>query len=121
MTSSTEYYPSNHQIAETIFEQMGGKNKLSAMVAADNFVYNPDPEFPSATFKFKGSSKANLCTIVYVRGRDTYDFKLLKRIMPTQRNGFNYDCKDVYELTDVYADMLKPIFEKQTGLYLSFN
>ena len=119
MTSSTEYYPSNHQIAETIFEQMGGKNKLSAMVAADNFVYNPDPEFPSATFKFKGSSKANCCIITYVRGRDTYDFCLRKMIMPTKRNGFKFESKTHYELTDVYADMLKPIFEKHTGLYLS--
>ena len=100
------------QIANTIIMQMGGQGKLRAMVGANNFGFEQTDEGVAMSFHFKGSRKHNICKVI-LNGDDTYTFKLYKL------NRRTYTLKDTYQLTGVYWDMLKPVFEQQTGLYLS--
>ncbi|MDB4431376.1 hypothetical protein N9137_03230 [Pseudomonadales bacterium] len=96
-------------IATTIIQQMGGLGKLQAMIAArfaekDNGVY----------FVFRGSRKVNYCEIT-IDGTDLYTMTISKR---GTRKGVFYD-KVVYNQSGLFSDILKPEFERVTGLYLS--
>lgn len=95
-------------VANTIIRQMGGMGKLRAMVSASNFVGDDN----SVQFKFKGSRKFNICKVT-LNALDLYTFELY------HFNSRTYELKKKYELENVYWDMLKPVFEKETGLYLS--
>jgi hypothetical protein len=95
-------------VANTILEQMGGARRLALMIGAKNFVGGKN----DLMFAFSGSTKANKCRITLDRGSDTYKFELLKV------NYRTFDHKVVYELEGVYWDMLKKLFEEETGLYL---
>ena len=91
------------EIANTIIQQMGGR-KLCAMVGAKNFTYGTIDyngfEQPYMLFQF--------CRIIYNQGSDTYIFQLL-----------NNKAVVKFDLADVYAEDLIPLFEEKTGLYLS--
>ncbi len=100
------------QISHTIIEQMGGFGRLQAMVSAKHFMTTDDPV--GVRFQFSGSKKANICNITYEPGQDTYKFELLRYTRVKYAH-----CPVIYELEGVYADMLKPIFEQETGLYLT--
>lgn len=98
------------QIADTIFQQMGG-SKLIAMVGAKNFSYG-EIEYdgfkqPYVMFQFAMSRKYKYCRVIYEEGKDTYVFQLL-----------NNKGEVKIDLTDVYCDELIPLFEEKTGLYL---
>ena len=95
-------------VATTIINQMGGFGKLRAMVGANGFVGDSN----SVQFSFKGSRKFNKCRII-LNANDTYTFELWKY------NKRTLDMKKVYEIDNLYWDMLKPVFESETGLYLS--
>ena len=98
----------NLNVATTIINQMGGAGRLSAMVGASNFVGDTD----SVMFSFKGCRKANKCRVTLLSS-DTYKFELYKYSRKT------FDCPVVYEADGIYWDMLKPVFERWTGLRLS--
>ena len=104
------------QTAETIFQQLGGKRKLTFMVGAKDFTYGNDPALEQvvAAFKFKMCSKANTIQVTYHRCPDVYTVKFFK----VKRNGVW--GLPVSEHTDIYCDQLIELFEKQTGLYLHF-
>lgn len=95
------------QVAKTIISQMGGSGKLSAMV---NAKFTVSPNIMGVCFKFSGSTKVNYCQIV-LNGLDLYDMTLSKY----NKNG----TKTVFTENDMYSEMLKKTFEKETGLYLS--
>ena len=63
-------------------------------------------------FKFtaKAKNKANYCRIK-LNGSDLYDVEFIRI------RGVNF--KTVSTHNDLYADMLKSVFETETGLYLS--
>jgi hypothetical protein len=92
------------QIADTILLQLGGYGKLKAMIGADNFAHDKDG---SLSFRFKGSRKFKNCKIK-LNGNDLYDIEFY-----SQRG------EVVESREDIYAEDLKRIFEKTTGLYLS--
>lgn len=94
--------------ANETMNQMGGCNRLKAMVGANSFVYSSDDHFIS--FKFKMCQKMNYIKIT-LNDLDTYDLEFGKIW------GTSY--KVVKEFDDVYCDQLKSIFESETGLYLS--
>ena len=104
------------QTAETIFQQMGGKRKLTFMVGAKDFTYGNDPalEQVKATFKFKLCSTANTVEVTYHRCPDVYTVKFFK----VKRNGVW--GLPVSEHTHIYCDQLIELFEKETGLFLHF-
>ena len=99
----------NKVVATTIIKQMGGSGRLKAMVGANNFAVCHDDE-GGVLFKFKVSRKANLVKVV-LQANDTYN-------MIFYRMGKKE--KVVREVQEVYCDMLKPLFEETTGLYLTF-
>jgi hypothetical protein len=106
MMLSTDMDP--QAVASTILRQMGGIQRIAMMTGAVQFVTMND----GVQFKFKGSRKAN-CVRVTLDPSDTYTvefYRITKR---------GLDVKTVKTLTGCYCDMLKPLFEETTGLYLS--
>jgi hypothetical protein len=99
------------QVADTIAKQMGGYGRLKAMLGARDFLYDKNP--PSFQFKFpnKAKGKPNFVKIIYDVGQDLYDIEF-GRI-----RGTSY--KKIKTYSSIYANQLKKLFEKTTGLYLS--
>lgn len=97
------------QIAKTIVAQMGGLGRLKAMVGARGFVYLES----GVQFSFSGKRGMNKCRVIYNPGPDLYTFELW------YVNARKATCDLKFKLDDVYCDMLTPLFEEQTGLYLS--
>lgn len=100
--------------ASTLLRQMGGMGKLTAMIGASGFGRGTTDGHPSLTFKFKGSKKANVVTII-LDPSDTYTLRFVK--MGSAATA--YKVTPAGEFSGVYADALKPTFERFTGLYLS--
>jgi hypothetical protein len=101
----------NQQIAQTILEQMGGKGKIVAMTGARDFLILDR----GIQFSFpKAIAGINRVKII-LTDADLYDIEFgsvrRKDGIPT------YTRRNLCE--GVYADRLKKIFEKETGLFLS--
>lgn len=97
---------SNLQVAETIIKQMGGAGRLQLMIGASLFAGDEK----SVQFSFKGCRKANKCRVT-LQPDDLYTLELFKF------DGL--DAPRVYHTDGLFWDMLKPVFEQETGLYLS--
>lgn len=93
-------------IHETILIQLGG-NKFLAMTGG--LCYS---DGNTLIVKFKGSMVANIMYIT-LKENDLYTVEICKF------RGMN--VKTVKQLDDVYAEMLKPIFEQTTGLKTSLT
>ena len=98
---------SDGTVASTIAAQMGGYGRLTMMTGANNFTYDDN----SLRFKFKGSRKTNFIKVT-LNGKDLYDVEFGKI------RGLDYKVVETFD--DAYADMLIPVFEDLTGLYLHF-
>jgi len=96
------------QYATVVIEQLGELGKLRAMISAHSFMTNGDNELQ---FSFKGSRKAKKA-IITLDASDTYTMRLGKL-------NRKLDWVEAYNESGLYWDMLKPEFEKATGLYLS--
>jgi hypothetical protein len=96
-------------IAKTIIEQMGGAGKIRAMVGVKTFVVSED----GVSIEFNGSRKMN-CVKITLDPSDTYTMTLYK-LMPKKM-----ELKKISEIDGLFWDQLKPVFENETGLYLSF-
>ena len=94
-------------IANTILQQMGGMRRIIMFTGEKNFVALPN----GVSFRI-GNRSINYVKIT-LNGKDLYDmeFALLRGGKMTNKKEFN----------DIYNDQLKPIFEKATGMYLSFE
>jgi hypothetical protein len=93
-------------VASTILQQMGGWNKIRAMTGAHTLLDHGK----GVSFKFKAGRKANYVKIT-LDPDDTYTMEIGKT------RGMNY--RKIYKESGLYWDMLKPEFERTTGLYLS--
>ena len=100
-----------HANALTILAQMGGAGRLKAMLGAKNFVRHEDGD-GALSFQFpnKARSKPNYCKIT-LDPSDTYTVAF-------GRVG-SLDYRELATYSDIYADGLKSLFERTTGLYLS--
>lgn len=94
------------QVAQTIATQLGGTSRLKMMVGAHNFA----TDGKNLVFKIK-NPKINYIKIT-LNGKDLYDLEFSKV-------GISY--KVVKEYKDIYNDQLVELFEKTTGMYLSFE
>ena len=102
--------------AETTLNQLGGTNKLAAMVGASNFTFNDvhgNGESVETSFSFKASKVANMCRVRYDVATDYYTVDLLK----FSRKTFEYT--NVFSTWGVEGGQLIELFESKTGLYLS--
>jgi len=95
------------EIAKTILMQMGGTGRLNTMVGANNYISHGD----GVSFRFKGSKHSNYLKVT-LNVLDTYDMEFGKVW------GTKYTVKKEYD--GVFFDQLKELFEKTTGLYLTF-
>jgi len=99
----------NLDLANIIIQQIGRSTRnLSMAIGAHTFTAGEQ----SLTFKFKARAKngAN-CARITLLPSDTYKVELLSL------RGASIKTK--YEFEGAYAEDLKPIFERETGLYLS--
>jgi len=95
------------QVANTIFQQFGGGRAMAmiggkAMASGSNKL--------SIKWPNKTRSKGNVVEITYLPGKDLYDMEFFNSTMRAH--------KSVKKFKGIYADMLVPTFEKQTGWYL---
>ena len=91
-------------IASQILQQLGG-NKFIAMTGATCY-----SDGNTLVAKFKGSKIANIMYVT-LNSMDTYDVKFCKFR--------GLDVKTIKEISGVYSDMLKPLFESTTFLRTS--
>ncbi len=95
----------SREIAQAILQQLGGGNRLIMMVGAYNFVIIPN----GVAFRIK-NAKANVIKIT-LNALDLYNLEV------GRVRGTTY--KVVAKHDNIYNDMLKPLIEKSTGMYLS--
>jgi hypothetical protein len=93
------------EIAKTILQQLGGQGRLIMFTGANNFVALKN----GVTFKIK-NRKVNFIKIT-LNSLDLYDVYFYKLAAG--------NLKLISEHNDIYFDELIPLFEKQTGMYLS--
>lgn len=103
----------NQQIAQTILAQMGGQNRIVAMTGAKDFVAierGVQFSFPRA---IAGINKV----IIRLTPADLYDieFGCVRKSRTT--HALEYTRRALHD--GIYAENLKRIFEKATGLFLS--
>jgi hypothetical protein len=91
-------------IASQILQQLGG-NKFIVMTGATCY-----SDGNTLVAKFKGSKIANIMYVT-LNAMDTYDVKFCKFR--------GLDVKTIKEVSGVYSDMLKPLFESTTFLRTS--
>ena len=97
--------------ARTVIAQLGGMGRLSTMVGAYNWLRGYDEHgWPALSFQFKGSKSLNFARIT-VTPLDVYEVRFGK--------WYGVKMINVKDFTDVYAEQLRPLFERTTGLYLS--
>lgn len=90
-----------------VLDQLGN-NKFAVMTGAYDFVGSVKNK--TLTFKFKGARKVNMCHIM-LNEKDLYDVIFYKFIKSTG------ELKEVYDISDVYAEDLRGTFEQYTGLF----
>ena len=93
------------QVAFTIWQQLGG-SKFDTMTGA----YCKRTDTNMFCTKFKGCPKCNFVKIA-LNGSDLYDVTFYKVR--------GCDIKIISEHKDIFNDMLIPLFEQETKLYLS--
>lgn len=97
----------DQQVAKTILQQMGGTNRLRAMLGTKQFVSLDN----GVQFKFPSPHGGPNFVKIILDPSDTY-IMTFGRVRGTQ-------FKKTKEHSGVYADQLRKLFEKETGLYLS--
>jgi hypothetical protein len=113
ITGKRKMTTENQRIAQTILEQMGGKNRIVAMTGARDFVAIDR----GVQFSFPKSIAGINKVIIRLTPADLYDIEF--GCVRKMRGGFalEYTRRALHD--GIYADNLKRIFEKATGLFLS--
>lgn len=104
----------DYEMAQIALNQLtnsnNGVNRLAVMIGASNFLLDERNYTVSFKFAAKAKNKSNYCGIK-LNGSDLYDVEFVSI------RGVNVKTVSVHN--DLYADMLKSVFEAETGLYLS--
>lgn len=96
------------EIAKTIIQQMGGAGRMTAMVGAKQFMALSS----GVQFRIGGGAYRKINRVqVTLNGSDLYDVAFFRTTKCA--------VLSVKEVKDVYAEDLKPVFERETGMYLS--
>lgn len=103
----------NQQIAQTILDQLGGKNRIVAMTGAKDFVAIDR----GVQFSFsKGIAGINK-VIIRLTPADLYDIEFGSVRKNRTTHMPEYTRRALHD--GIYAENIKRIFEKATGLFLS--
>jgi hypothetical protein len=95
-------------VAQTILAQLGGTGRLAMMCGCKQFMADSN----SVLFKVGSNAKKVTACRVVLDPSDTYTVEFYA--------GRGLNIRKVSECSDVYADMLREIFESKTGMYLTF-
>lgn len=99
------------ETARTVIGQLGGMGRLRTMVGAYDLLRGYDENgWPAFSFRFKGSKSFNFVRIT-LTPLDVYAVRIGKVS--------GYKLINVKDFTDIYAEQLRRLFERTTGLYLS--
>ncbi|OGM09189.1 hypothetical protein A2Z67_04585 [Candidatus Woesebacteria bacterium RBG_13_36_22] len=109
------------QVANTILLQLGGgAGKIKTMTGAKNFIALPS----GVSFEFPNRKGPNYCKVT-LEPDDTYTVEFGRKAGMAKLMSGDFDINDIYkklsEHKDIYWEDLKELFERETGLYLSFN
>lgn len=99
------------QIAETILKQLGG-NQFVAMTGAKNFGFDAN-----GSLSFRLPTRKINCVKITPNALDLYDIEFRK----ITRRKLDIDNHLVAMDGNIYADNLRGIFEKETGLRTSLT
>lgn len=109
----------SESVAETILRQLGGKNKLAAMIGARD-VFSDDGG-KAIVFKFPNRKKSAPNYVkIKLSASDTYDIEFGRTGMKKDPD-FSIKVpsyKKLKTIKGVYAEDLVDVFERETGLYL---
>jgi len=106
----------SNQVALTILNQIGGANRLVAMInassfASGNFAKVGEPDAYGVSFRIGMRAKKGIkAVIIKLNGRDLYDVEFGKMV--------NFEYKVVDSASDIYAEDLRDLIERTTGLAL---
>lgn len=98
----------DNTVAMTILSQLGGSNKLKAMIGANRFDYSEN----SLNFMFCRNPGKYKGVTITLNANDLYDIKFYR-----QKNAPSFEVTFT-EFKDVYAENLVEIFENETGLVM---
>ena len=103
----------NQQITQTILDKMGGKNRIVAMTGARDFVAIER----GVQFSFsKGIAGINK-VVIRLTPADLYDIEFWSVRKSRTTHALESTRRAPHD--GIYAENLKRIFEKATGLFLS--
>lgn len=94
---------------KNMFLILGGVNRLVAMIGAKNATYSNNTN--TIQFQHMRCKKTNRFSMHYNEATDLFDLKFFSI---RKHNVINETS-----IEDVYIDMVREIFEQETGLYLS--
>jgi hypothetical protein len=93
------------QVAMTILEQLGGMPNLKMMTGAKGFL----ADHRGVQFKVGSNAKGVTAMRIELNAEDTYDIRVV------------YRGGKVIPHFGIYAEDLKPFFERETGMYLTLG
>lgn len=96
----------NNEVASEILRQLGGKNRLEAMIGANSYAYSEN----SLSFKFCRNPGYFKGVEIILNGLDLYNIKFF-----CQKNAPSFEVT-FEETINVYAEDLQRIFTEKTGL-----
>lgn len=100
------------EIAQTIINQLGGK-EFVVLTGSNGFIIHES----GVSFRVGANpKKISHCTITLNSG-DLYNLIFYS----TQYSENGQSLKNETELTDIFCEDLKDVFESKTGLYVSFK
>lgn len=100
----------DNNIATTILDQLGGARRLCGFTSAKDFLDLGN----GVQFRIGQNAKRVNRVVVELAADDTYTVRFLRI---TKRG---LDVKVLAEFAGIYCDMLVELFERETGLFLSF-
>jgi len=109
-------------VADTILKQIGGASRLKMMIGARNFVSDNGGKTLQFQWPKKGKGTPGVIKIS-LNGRDTYDVEFGR--IAKKKSDFPGVMSSYYKkmksYKNIYADQLMDIFERETGLFLTFG
>jgi len=104
---------SSDPYGQEILRQLGGSRWLQMMIGAKNFMvgHTNGGALGGLSFKFPrpGRGKPNFVRILLM-GDDTYSVEFMSL--------HGYNARSMSKVDGIYADQLRGLFERNTGLYL---
>lgn len=110
---------SGERVGDIILRQLGGTNRLKAMINANNFLIHPD----GVEFSFSGPEpqKRGNNVLIRLEPGDTYSAGFIYMPKTSRHWATAIPSRPIHKYTGIYADQLMPLLERHTGLAWSLG